>query len=146
MYISELGFSSNASAVGAEVFRVREIANPISPVEVERIWQQRRERLQHFPAGLFADPAWDMLLHLYATELFGARTTVKGVVRAAHVPDTTGLRWLNNLVTEGLCEKSPDYTDARRQFVTLTDAARSAMDEYFRSIKGAQQEELRYAA
>ena len=145
MYSSRFSHPGNVLTVDADVFRVREQANPISPVEVERIWRRRRARFQHFAEGLFADPAWDMLLHLYATELFGARTTINGVVRASHVPESTGLRWLNNLVKEGLCEKRQDYTDARRQFVTLTDSGRTAMDNYFRSARDNEQPDVRYA-
>src|SRR3546814_4357000 len=36
--------------------------------EVRRMLRQRRMREQYFPAEMFADPAWDMLLDLYAAD------------------------------------------------------------------------------
>jgi DNA-binding MarR family transcriptional regulator len=52
-------------------------------------------------------------------------------VKEAGVPESTGLRWLANLIDRDLCEKIPDRTDARRQFVSLTPLGRSAMNNYF---------------
>jgi DNA-binding MarR family transcriptional regulator len=98
------------------------------------MWQRRRARARFFPDRLFADPAWDMLLHLYATELFGARTTVSNTLEAASVPHATALRHLQALIREGLCDRRPDLTDGRRHFVNLTAGGRKAMDSYFAAV------------
>jgi DNA-binding MarR family transcriptional regulator len=136
MYEAKLRLARTAELAGPIIFQDHEHPLPVTAAEVDLIWHQRRKRHLHFPEGLFADPAWDMLLTLYAAKLAGRRTTVKEVIRAAHVPATTGLRWLGKLVRLGLCRKIPDAMDARRQYVTLTPLGRAAMGSFFSSLEG----------
>ena len=145
MYEGAIKNSDHALVSGADVFRVREQPSPISSREINCLLRRRRERARHFPDGLFADPAWDILLHLYATELSGTRTTVLGVVEASQVPSTTGLRWLTVLIQNGLCEKTRDVVDGRRQFVSLTVAGSKALDDYFWNDREEGREDIRFA-
>jgi DNA-binding MarR family transcriptional regulator len=130
--------SGEVFAHAPHVFSVRIGENPITPSEVDRLYKSRRARGRYFPDRLFADPAWDILLHLYATELGGQRSTVSGVVRASNVPEATALRWLAQLLDLGLCHKRPDVTDRRRLFVSLTAAGMQAMDNYFAEIRAGE--------
>jgi DNA-binding MarR family transcriptional regulator len=93
--------------------------------------RRRRERL--FPEGLFADPAWDILLDLFACEAEGRRLSVSDACLAANVPPTTALRWLAQLEARGLVERQPDPADGRRVFVTLRTPARDAVLEWLRA-------------
>ncbi|WP_338503978.1 MarR family winged helix-turn-helix transcriptional regulator [Sphingomonas kaistensis] len=120
--------------------RIRDTA-PVIPEKIERIRRSRRNRHQHFPPGLFADPAWDLLLYLYSSDLCSKRTTVSKAVAAADVPETTGHRWLSHLLQLGLCERRPDPVDARRQYVSLTTRGRECMDGYFRAQVGFERKE-----
>src|SRR3546814_2986047 len=54
---------------------------------VRRMLRQRRMREQYFPADLFADPAWDMLLDLYAARLERQPVSVSSLCKIgrAHV-------------------------------------------------------------
>jgi hypothetical protein len=88
--------------------------------------RHRRERL--FP-GL-AEPAWDMLVDLMLNDAVDRRVSVTSLCIASHSPPTTGLRYVGMLVGEGLVERVPDPSDARRVFIVLTDAGRAAMLEY----------------
>jgi DNA-binding MarR family transcriptional regulator len=121
----------------AHVFVVGSSPSPVTCSEVIQIWDVRRSRRNHFPGSLFADPAWDILLHLYATELAGQRSTVTQVVHASNVPEATALRWLGHLLDLGLCRKRPDHTDRRRQFVSLTTSGMQAMDDYFAAVRAS---------
>src|SRR3546814_8424141 len=56
--------------------------------EVRRMLRQRRMREQYFPAEMFADPAWDMLLDLYAARLDRQPVSVSSLCIAAAVPAT----------------------------------------------------------
>jgi hypothetical protein len=100
---------------------------------VNNILKARRQRNEFLPGNLFADPAWDILLHLYASSLSGQRATVTTAMLASCVPETTGLRWVNALVEAGLCSKSRDALDKRRCFVALTERGEAAMNAYFES-------------
>jgi hypothetical protein len=83
----------------------------------------RRLREGLFPEGIFADPAWDMLLDLYACKLEGTKVGVSDACAAASVPQTTALRWMDRLEECGFVERHPDHSDSRRINVELTQTA-----------------------
>ena len=83
----------------------------------------RRLREEMLGGNLFADPAWDLLLHLYVESAAGKQVAISGLCSAAKVRPTTGLRWINLLVDAGLLEKSDDPEDARRVFVGFAPGA-----------------------
>jgi hypothetical protein len=83
----------------------------------------RRQREAMFPGALFADPAWDILLDLFAAEVEGTRVSVTSACTASAVPPTTALRWLSRLEVEGLIFRKSDGSDSRRTFICLTPVA-----------------------
>jgi len=91
----------------------------------------RNLRAHLIGSELFADPAWDILLGLFRAELAQVRIATSQVCAAPGIPPTTGLRWLNTLVSRGLCARRPDPHDARRVYVELTPAGSTAMRRYF---------------
>ncbi len=107
---------------------------PVAASEVRRIIRLRRVRDQFFEPELFADPAWDMILDLYAARLEHNRVSVSSLCIAAAVPATTALRWIKALTTSGLFERRADPHDGRRIFVALSDSAAAAMHAYFAAI------------
>jgi hypothetical protein len=96
----------------------------------EMIWRRRR-RESHFPADLFADPAWDMLLDLYASHYEQKTVSVSSLAIAAAVPSTTALRWIKLMSDEGLFVRAADPDDGRRIYIALSDDGRERMDNYF---------------
>jgi DNA-binding MarR family transcriptional regulator len=107
---------------------------PVAAREVRRLIRLRRTRDQFFEPELFADPAWDMLLDLYAARLEHNRVSVSSLCIAAAVPATTALRWIKALTTAGVFERRADPHDGRRIFVALSDSAAAAMHAYFAAI------------
>jgi DNA-binding MarR family transcriptional regulator len=105
--------------------------------QVRAVIRARRAREQYFDALLFADPAWDMLLELFATDLGNQRMSVSGLCAVSAVPATTALRWIRTLEERNLIVRAPDPLDARRTFLTLSRTAYSAMAALFASA-GAQ--------
>ncbi|WP_156255571.1 hypothetical protein [Sandarakinorhabdus oryzae] len=104
----------------------------ISAGLVRRLIRLRRDRDRHFPAELFADPAWDMLLDLTAARMEGADVPVSSLCLAAAVPTTTALRWVRSLSEAGIFVRRTDPGDARRAFITLSDQANEAMLAWLR--------------
>jgi DNA-binding MarR family transcriptional regulator len=94
----------------------------------------RRHRDRFFAGELFADPAWDILLELYAAALAQFRVSVSNLCIAAAVPPTTALRWIKQLEEGGIIERRSDPTDGRRQFLMLSDEALHSMNAYFRTV------------
>ena len=97
----------------------------------KRIHDSRRARDKFFPAEVFADPAWDILLFLYWANHKQQRLSVTSVSLAAAVPATTALRWIENLAGLGLVRKNQHPTDRRVTWLDLSDNAKEKLDQYF---------------
>ncbi len=108
---------------------------PIAPGEIRAAIRTRRLRDQFFEAGLFEDPAWDMLLDLFAAALEGQRVSVSSLCIAAAVAPTTALRWIGRMTDLGLFAREPDPLDRRRAFMRLSDRALLAMRGYWLAVR-----------
>jgi DNA-binding MarR family transcriptional regulator len=106
---------------------------------VRSIIRARRLRDHFFSAGLFADPAWDMLLELYAARLERQAVTVSGLCIASSVPSTTALRWVKSLCARGLLVRKADEQDSRKVIIELSDQAVTALISYLAAARRASE-------
>ncbi|MEW4448541.1 MarR family transcriptional regulator [Qipengyuania sp. JC766] len=104
---------------------------------VRKVIAKRRSRAALFDDALFADPAWDMLLDLTAARAEHTRVSVTSLCIAAHVPPTTALRWITQMVEDGILVREADEMDKRRTFIALSDDAAEAMARYFADKEAA---------
>lgn len=109
---------------------------PVSEKHIRTILQHRRRRDQFFEGELFADPAWDILLELYAAALGQLRKSTGSVCMGAAVPATTALRWIKMLEDRNLVERTGDPLDGRRNYLSLSEGAFDALTSYFNEIPG----------
>jgi hypothetical protein len=107
----------------------------LEPTAIRAIIRARRLRENYFPACLFADPAWDMLLDLMAARLEGAPVAVSSLCIASAVPATTALRWIRTLTDRGLLVRVADPRDGRRVFIDLSDQTARTLNEYLRAAQ-----------
>src|SRR5690348_10986967 len=131
-FSDSLAFAPDSNARSAVGFMVRHVeqvteravaagrAEPASAQFVRRVIAARNTRRNFFDGDLFADPAWDILLELYALRCEQRRTSVSKLCLAAGVPATTALRWIDKLHSIGLIERDADPLDARRIWVALS--------------------------
>lgn len=127
--IAEQGQCSPSEAIG----RIASILSPDSSAEerdraslVEFVARLRRLRLRRnelIGAPLFRDPAWDMLLELFAAHESGRRVSVSSLCYASGVPLTTALRQMQRLEKHGLLTRHGDSQDNRRCYVEPTAKA-----------------------
>jgi len=103
----------------------------IEAAVIRDVIRARRVREELFGSGLFADPAWDILLDLTAARIEGRSVAVSSLCIAAAVPATTALRWIKQLTDAGLLRRVADPDDGRRIFIELTDDAARKMLAYF---------------
>ena len=96
--------------------------------------RERRDRDLVLLTDMLGDPAWDMVLDLFAAGEDGKRIPVSSICLAAGVPPTTALRWLTVLVEKQLIVRTDDARDKRRVNVSLTPATRTAMISYLDRI------------
>lgn len=106
----------------------------VSIQTVAGVIRARRLRGRYFPEDLFADPAWDILLDLFHSELRQTRVAVSNLCAAASVPATTALRWMNAMVERGLIVRREDPRDRRRVFIELSPEVSLAMRQYFAEL------------
>ena len=127
---------TQSSLPGAKVPPVTVDEERCAQVIVRKLIYDRRARERHFGSALFAEPAWDMLLDLYAAELAAQTVSTTSLAVAAGVPLTTALRWIGTLEHADLFERQPDPHDRRRVIIRLSLAGRSGMESYLRATCG----------
>lgn len=101
---------------------------------IREMIRARRLRDELFGRGLFADPAWDILLDLTAARIERRSVAVSSLCIAAAVPATTALRWIKQLTESGLLRRVADPDDGRRVFIELTDRTAEVMTTYFTAL------------
>jgi hypothetical protein len=109
----------------------------IDAAEIRAVIRARRLRAQFFPPDLFADPAWDMLLDLFAASLENRRVSVSSLCIAAAVPPTTALRWIGTMHDTGLFGREADPGDRRRAYIVLSERALQGMRAYVGALRRA---------
>lgn len=110
-------------------------ATPVDPAEVRRVIRARRVRDKAFDAALFEDPAWDILLDLFAAHLERAEVSVSSLCIAAAVAPTTALRWIGRMTAAGLLVRQHDPFDRRRALMSLSDRAMAGMRGYVAMLR-----------
>lgn len=77
----------------------------------------RRGREEVFGKNLFSDPAWDILLEVYAAQL--GQRTLSTVDLAAEIglPESTVTRWVDVLAENGIV----DLSGTHHEVINLTD-------------------------
>ena len=100
----------------------------------KRLYLLRRRREGFFAAGLFSDPAWDMLLDLFVSGGERRRLSVSAVCIGSGCASATALRYVGLLEGGGWISRSPDETDRRRDYIELTDAGWAGMSELIATL------------
>lgn len=85
-----------------------------------RLERARQERLRFFPAELFGEPGWSLLLDLFVAHHEGRVVNTSGACFGANVAQTTGLRWLEKLDAAGLIARHSHPQDTRFVMITLS--------------------------
>jgi hypothetical protein len=132
--LAKLSIGAGTHQSAAQVQSGIERAREVSLDTVKWVIAMRRNRGRYLTNDLFADPAWDMLLDLLQAELAQQRVPVSSLCIAAGVPATTALRWISNMVEQGLLVRRPDKVDGRRVFVELASEVSVALRRYFADV------------
>ncbi|MBC9031949.1 MarR family transcriptional regulator [Sphingomonas sp. JC676] len=103
----------------------------------QKYLRMRRKRGDFFGADLFADPAWEILLDLFAAGIEGRVVSITSACIASGVPTTTALRWITLLVSRGAVCRAPDARDHRRSHLYLSTEAKAVMAEWLRALSQA---------
>jgi hypothetical protein len=110
-----------------------ELAELIRKARAER--RRRTLRARHLPAGLFGEPAWDLLLDIFANRAEGKRVSFSSTCLATGVPAGEAARWINVLEAEGLLFRRRDHKDRACLWLDLTDLGMERLCAHFRDIR-----------
>jgi DNA-binding MarR family transcriptional regulator len=102
--------------------------------KVQSTLKHRARRLEYLRSELLNDPAWDILLELYAFELLQHRVTLPELTERISIPISTSLRWVKMLEAENLAARTVDPDDSTRVTVALTRKGFEALDGYFAGL------------
>ena len=106
----------------------------VAEESVARVIRARTERALYIPTELFADPAWDMMLHLLHSEITHRRTSIGNVCLASGLPERVALRWLNTMAEHGLVQVRPAPDEPGSGSVELVPEVSRALRRYFREV------------
>lgn len=88
----------------------------------------RRARGAVFGDNLFSDPAWDILLELYAAHLGALKMSLLELAQAIETPQSTTARWINALDARGLVKSMSDPENPNGALIQLTPDGASKME------------------
>lgn len=83
----------------------------------------RALRYGHFPADIFDEYAWDMMLHMYIAALRKQTMYVDNAVNLTSKNKIIGDRWIRHLLAEGMITQDNDI-------VALSEDAMRRMHDY----------------
>jgi DNA-binding MarR family transcriptional regulator len=87
----------------------------------------RRIRDAKFPAGYFADIAWDILLELARADHQGKQVQLSELGVLSAMPASTRLRYIQLLVDDGIVTRAVDPRDATHIHISLSADGRERL-------------------
>ena len=95
----------------------------------------RRRRMDRLSIPHMGEPAWDILLDIYACQLDGIRLPTTAVGIMAGIPAATAQRWITRLTQHGMLVRTADAGDRRRTYISLTPRAWGAMRAWHGDVR-----------
>jgi CheY-like chemotaxis protein len=118
------------------VLRDRNAKRNSKPTEEElQAFTRMLLKFQHnkskfFDPSVLTGPSWEILLDITEATLRGESVPASSASASTHVPLSTALRHVNNLVNAGLIRRWTDPKDKRRTLLELEPHAVAAMQRY----------------
>ena len=103
-----------------------------SVAEARAMLFRRKKRELFFDPAMLGEPAWDVLLLLYAFGSSDGTYVVDELIEIVSGPASTVRRWLSFLEKDGLVERKAPVDDATA-LIRLTESGIQMLDAYFAS-------------
>jgi hypothetical protein len=110
--------------IGRHLSVVASQGDPDYATYAAAIITNRRALSLDAPGGIFNDPALMMVLDLFVAAERGENRHVTSCCRAAKLPHTTTLRYIDFMFRAGLITRQPDEGDARRTLIAIAPKTR----------------------
>jgi DNA-binding MarR family transcriptional regulator len=107
------------------------VEDPAALLSVLDTIEQLRRLRNLYAHHSLDDVEWDLLLELLRAERLQQRMSVSALTAiTSGASKTTSLRRINQLVARGYIVRTPDASDARRDFVSLTSKSNDLLTDY----------------
>lgn len=124
----ELG--GHASAIIGDAAQIGAASPPPGAELAAWLFMARRLREEVLGADLFSDPAWDIILDVYAASARGQKVQISSLSPMSGVPSSTARRWAHKLIARGLLERERDARDNRLTFVRLSQEGQARVRSF----------------
>lgn len=136
--------SERVMASAAEEPQTRESGNTFAALRPDSIALSALEYLAELQrmrreSGVLApldEPSWMIVLEVYRAEMKGRRLSVSKLCSLDKASQTTAWRRIRDMEDGGLLLRQQDPLDARRSFVSLTEASSQAVAEFMTRADG----------
>ncbi|WEK47231.1 MAG: MarR family transcriptional regulator [Candidatus Andeanibacterium colombiense] len=132
---SELGRTEDGVLGTEDRFDALRDDSPAWRIAAQRLYDERKRRADFFPAMMFGEAAWDMLLDLYVAEKRNELISITSACVASNAPATTALRWIRMLEEQELATRFADERDGRRNFIRISERGYALMTAYLAAIQ-----------
>jgi len=95
---------------------------------IRSVLAARRARRRILGEELFSDPAWDILLELYAAKLGHRQISTEDLARSSGTPLSTTTRWIATLEQHGLARRGRDEKEVVYTQISLTTEGASRLE------------------
>lgn len=109
-------------------------ATPADARLARQLLRERRQRDSFLGKEHFGEPAWDIILDLFASQVEGRPVSVTSTCIGAEVAVTTGIRHLAHLEEAGLVVRERAEADGRMCYVRLSQATMQKVSTYLRQL------------
>ncbi len=110
---------------------------------IRSIIEMRRRRADHAELAQSVEPAWDIMLDIYACTLEEIELSVTAVGITAGIAPATAQRWIKRLAALGVMEMLADPRDRRRKMVRLSPSALAAMHHWHAQARAIMEQIVR---
>ena len=131
--------NTSRSVVAYTLEKIRAKAEVLSEA-ANREHRLRRMREAYIGIDHFGEPAWDLLLDLFANSVRSISIPTSAACLAAHCPPTTALRYIDMMVGEGIIVREPHPKDKRSILIRLSEEALVSVGSYFLAVMGEKVE------
>lgn len=101
--------------------------------KARKILAYRRLRQDYFGKAMLGEPAWEIMLLLYATEPAHAQT-ISRLAELSGSSRSTALRWIDYLENRQLVRREAHPSDKRAALVELSPKGRDSLEVYLSRV------------
>jgi DNA-binding MarR family transcriptional regulator len=132
-------FLSSLNNAGPELVHTLDVepaSDGMNYMSIARSILRCRDKRRHFlPPSMFNEPAWDILLELYTSDLDASQQTIRRLARRFDLPLSTALRWIAYLQKNDMIVRRANPNNKRMTMIYMSPRGRELLEAYLESVR-----------